>query len=238
MGNLIPAGVSESQLAKAQELGKRVESPVEEWKGLVLRTDLINKRSTDAVVLDRNGRPLFTLAPKGECFIESWDRETLQAPYSKIVYERNGRLSLTKRPGWPEPKLRPGDFILELVNLDSPFETIYIDQEPITVFQGIPKRVACPLDDPLIKYRKIVWRLVTKQVPASNPDYVVTKTVLDRQMILRPAREIKKIKALIAEMEATKAREVAERKCKGLGIGGPEPDESEMDDGKAESQAD
>lgn len=229
MGNLIPAGVSESQLASAQELGKRVEPEVVEYKGVVLRTDLINKRAEDAVVLDRNGRPLFTMGPKAECFIESWDRETLQAPYSKIVFEKNGRLSLTKRPGWPEPKLRPGGFILELVNLDAPFEMIYVDQEPVTVFQGIPKRVACPIDDPLIKYRRIVWRLVTKTVPADHPDYVVTKTVLDRQMILRSAREIKKIKALIAEIEKKKAREVANLKCKSLGVGAPDEPEVPSD---------
>jgi len=238
MPNLIPAGVSESQLASAHDRAKRSEPEVVEYKGVIYRTDLINKRNGDAVVLDRNGRPLFTMGPKAECFIESWDLETLQAPFSKIVFEKNGRLSLTKRRGWPEPELRPGGFILELVNLDTPFEMIYIDQEPVTIFQGIPKKVSCPLDDPLIRFRKIVWKLVTKQVPAANPDYVVTKELLDRVMILRSAREIKKIKALIAEMEATKARELAEMKCRGLGVGGPEPDESETDDAETESQAD
>lgn len=237
MPNLIPAGVSESELASAHERAQRVQSPIVEWKGECLRTDLINKRSEDAVVWDRTGQPLFTLGPKGECFIESWSRDTLQAPYSKIVYEKGGRVSVTKRHGWPEPKLRPGGFILELVNLDGPaFETIYVDGEPVTIFQGFPKRVACPIDDPLIRFRKIVWKMVTKRVPAANPDYVVTKTVLDRQMIERPAREIKKIKALIAAEETRKALELADLKCKGLGVGGP--DEPEVNDGETESQAD
>jgi hypothetical protein len=232
MPNLIPAGVSASELASAHDRAKRSEPEVVEWKGLVLRTDLINKGKTDVVIWSKDGRPLFTLAPKGECFVESWDRETLQAPYSKIVYEKNGRVSVTKRHGWPEPELRPGALILELVNLDSSgFQTVYVDREPVTVFQGFPKRVACPLDDPLIRFRKIVWKLVTKQVPAANPDYVIVKTVLDRVMTERPAREIKKIRALIAEIEEKKAHELAEMKCKGLGVGGPEPDESETDDG-------
>jgi len=231
MPNLVPAGVSESQLAKAQELGKRVEPEVEEYKGLVLRTDLLNKGKTDVVVWSKDGRPLFTLGAGGQCFVESWDRETLQAPYSRIVYERNNRVTVTKRHGWPEPELRPGGFILELVNLDSSgFQTIYVDREPVTVHQGFPKRVACPVDDPLIRFRKIVWKLVTKQVPADNPDYVVTKTVLDRVMTLRPAREIKRIKDLIAEIEEKKARELAEMKCKDLGVGGPEEPEVPSDD--------
>ena len=57
-------------------------------------------------------------------------------------------------------------------------------------------------------------------------------------MTLRSSSEIKKIKRMIAEKEATKARELAEMKCRGLGVGGPEPDESETDDGKTEDQAD
>jgi hypothetical protein len=227
---MIPAGVTGSQLDQAHDRAKRIESPIDEWKGPIFRTDLINKSNKDIAIWDKNGRPLFVLGPKGECFVESWDRTTLQAPYSKIVYEKNGRVSVTKRHGWPDPEERLGGFFLELVNLDSEgFQSIYVDREPVTVFQGFPKKVAIPLDDPLIKYRRITWKKVRRTVPASNPDYVVTKELLDRVMVLRPAREIKKIKDLIAAEEAKKARELADIKCRDLGVGGS--DEPEVSDG-------
>jgi len=223
MSNLIPSGVTPEQLANVQEVGRDHSGPAA-YEGPVYKTELVNKRD-DPAVLWEGGKELIKLRPKSECFIESWSAHTSYAPYSKVTFERNGRLSLTKRHGFPD-LLKAAPFVLELINIDgASSESIRVNDAYVEVVRDIPRRVAVWIGDPLVVYKKIVWKKRTVKEPIpGNKNYLTTRTIIEKQLVPRKSSEIRKIKKILADQSMKEARESTERRFHGI-VGGPEVDD-------------
>lgn len=227
MPNFIPTGVTEEQLKGAVVEGAQPKPESEEWLGEVYSTLLVNEQS-ERIPICENGKVMFYLNPKSKYVIESWSPRTSYAPYSKITFEKNGRLSASPRRGFPD-LLADAPFTILLDNRDgATSETVQIGGDFVEVLKDLPKRVSIQIEDRLIIYKAITWRLrkVLEAVPGA-PDYVRKRGFVEKAYVPRKKSEIQKIKKLISDDAAEKAREESTRRFRG--VVGAEEDEVDRD---------
>jgi hypothetical protein len=164
-----------------------------------------NKRDVPVMIADYNGN-VARLEP-GEAYeLKSIGPRTLYARFSEIVYKGVDKIELRGNPDWRNPYQE--FWCLELANLEgAPSEAIQLlpprgageiiglsANNYIEALRGFPRIVPVDIDCKLIKYSRIEWSLVTEKAPMEGaPGYFEMRTVLKKNLIERPASELRKI---------------------------------------------
>ena len=217
-GNFIPSGLTEEQIAKAGLTTSPPEqSQGDEYEGPVWSTIFINKRSDPVRVFSERGMDLLLVPAKGESVLASWDPGTMYAPFSKVVYDKKDQVSVSLRHGFDDPMDKVA-FVICLDNRDgSNNESIRVGEQYFECLRGIPRRVACDIDDQLVVYKAIryIKRTLEEPIPG-NKDYLRKRTIVEKVMVPRKKSEIQKIKKLLSDQAAERARRDAERRFRGV----------------------
>ncbi|GEM_PF-2081302 len=231
MGELIPSGTTVDQINKAQGLGLRVKPPeAPEYTGEIYRTTIRNNSGGEVRVLTDKGMEWFWLHPGKEITLTSWSPHTRLAPFSKLVYEKDGRLTTTRRWGFRDPA-EDAPYSILLDNRDGgESESIRIGDEYVEAHRGLPRRVEVrTLGDPMIAYKSVIWRKRTVKEPApGHRDYLITRTIVEKVLVPRKASELRAIKREMEKAAVAEARRSAAKRFKGV-VGGPETDDAETE---------
>lgn len=230
MGQLVPGGTTVDQINKAKGLAETVKKvEAVEYVGDVYKTIIRNNTPDERIVPDDNDKPWLFLPPEREITLCSWSPETRYAPYSRVVYEKDGRLNISRRFGFHDPA-ENAPFSILLDNRDgAELETLYINGFPQSAIKGLPRRVAVPLYDRHVIYRAIIWRKRTiKEVASGHRDYLITRTIVEKQFVPRKASEIRAIKKLLEREALDEVRKSAAKRF-GKVIGGPEEDDAQAE---------
>jgi len=227
MGELIPSGVSIDALNKAKAGATPAPPPAPAYDGPTFRTVVKNASAGEMRVLTDQGTEWFMLSPGAEVCLVSWSPRTRLAPFSKLTYEKDGRLSVTRRFGFKDPA-EEAPYSILLDNRDgAESESLMIGGEYVEAHRGLPRLVAVPLVDPKVVYKAIRWVKKTVKVPApGHRDYLITRQIIEKVMVPRKASEIRAIKHLLEKQALDEARRSAARRFKGV-IGGPETDDAD-----------
>jgi len=224
-GNFLPTGLTEAEIAKAGEINLPAEPDAEEYKGAIFRTVFVNQSDEPWRIFDDRGMDLLQVPPKGESVLVAWDSAALFAPYSKVVYDKKGAISASRRHGFDDPADKfPYSLLLD--NRDgSDSESIRVGDSFVEARRGIPRKVAMEIDDPLVVYKAVTWRRKTikESIPGAK-DYLRTRTIVEKRLVPRKVSEIRKIKKHLSDQAALQARKDAERRFRGV-VGGPEMDD-------------
>lgn len=163
-------------------------------------TEFINKSSTNQVVREF-GRELLALAPGQVAKVAAYLPTTSYARFSKVVYERDGDVTVRENSDWAPPSIGPFQSLTEILNVDgAAIESITVNGEPILCYKGIPRLVYPDLTDPLVFYKSMTFKNVTKKVPDPGmPSYLVRKTTLNIIKEQRSKRDCQKIKSMLED---------------------------------------
>lgn len=229
MGELVPSGTTVDQLHKARAEAAPSEPEVVEYVGNYFKTVVKNSRDGDQQIQTDSGGPWLFLPAGREITLCSWSPKTMYCPFSKIVFEKNGKVSVTRRFNFKEP-VEEAPFSILLDNRDgAEMEVVRINDEYVSVLKGIPRRVAIPLHDCLVIYKAIRWvRRTVKEPFPGNRNYLTTRTIIEKVPVPRKASEIRAIKRLLEKEAVNEARRSAARRFGGV-IGGPEGDDAETE---------
>jgi len=216
MPNFLPTGVTEEQLNKAGVAGRSAPPEPAEYEGPVYSTEFINHR-VDEVPVWEFGKVILSVPSKGKSVLSSWSNGTTYAPFSKVVFEKDGKISTSRRYGFDDP-LKDAPYVIELENVDgADSESLRIGDNFVEVLRGIPKRVTVNIDDAQVVFKKIVWKKRVVKIPIEgNKNYLETRTIVERRMVPRKASEIKAIKKFLSDQAAQQARKDAERRFQGI----------------------
>jgi hypothetical protein len=107
-------------------------------------------------------------------------------------------VTVRERSGWTDP-FRKGEFVLEMINVDGNLlERRLVGGQVVHLPKGIPVRVVCPLDDPLIYFERLEIRRASERVPDSRcPGYFIRESILRDVKTARPEGTTQRIIALI-----------------------------------------
>ena len=225
-GNFIPSGLTEEQIAKAGLATSPSEQPQgDEYTGPTYETKFINHRPDPVRVFSERGMDLLLVPAKGESVLLSWDPRTMYAPFSKVVYDKKDQVSVSLRHGFDDP-MDKVPYVLLLDNRDGASnESIRVGDQYYEVIKGIPRRVSVDIDDQLVVFKAIryIKRTLEEPIPG-NKDYLRKRTIVEKVLVPRRKAEITKIKKLLSDQAAERARRQAERRFRGV-VGAEETDD-------------
>lgn len=183
-----------------------------EYTGTYLKTVIKNNRDSAVMLQDDKGGNWFPIPPGRELVLCSWSPTTMYAPFSKVVFERNGKVSAARRFGFKDPA-DDWPYSLLLDNRDgSELEVLKVNDDYVAAVRGIPRRVKIDLFDPRVGYRAIRWVKKTVKEPApSNRDYLLTRTIVERRLIGRKASELRAIRKELEKQAVAEARQKADQ---------------------------
>jgi hypothetical protein len=170
-----------------------------------------NQRSAP-VRVEENGRTMLVLQPGQTAVIEAWDPSVMFARFSRVVYKRDGSVSVRENPEWRSP-IAADRWTLDLLNADSDtMQSLRVNGEPTELYRGIPRTVPVDPEDPLIWYRRITFVEEDETVPhPRNPRYVQRVHKLRMKKTLRSKRDLRKIREEMAEVERQRAERAIAR---------------------------
>lgn len=231
MTELIPSGTSVAALHKARaEATPHKREPVE-YTGDYYKTVVKNASDSDATLLDDIGGNWLVIPSGREIVLCSWSEKTMYAPFSKVVLEKGGKVSATRRFGFHDPaESEPWSIVLD--NRDgAPMEVVRVLDDFVSVPRGIPRRVPITLLDSLIGYSRIVWKRKTiKEAHPSNRSYLITRVITEKIMVPRRSGELRAIKKEIEKKALAEARLKADQRFARISP-------VEVEDAETESQA-
>jgi len=124
-----------------------------------------NERKTGIVVWDNRGSGMMVLGPGQSEVLESWNLETLFAPYSEVVYKEDGSIETKANAFYPAPKSR---WLLTCLNRDGPDPSRrIIAGREVCLPKGLHRTFELEVEDPMAVYAKMEIRLVRERIPSS-----------------------------------------------------------------------
>lgn len=160
-----------------------------------LETKVWNKRQEPAQLYDSDGRMIRQLIPGEILTIESSTDKTLIAPYSEIVFEKDGSVALTKRDGWVDPYLKDLPWRVEIINQDGrDIEERYIGGRVVSIPKHFPVIVFVDSSDPWAGVEKLIIEKTKERqkVPQWN-GYLAWVPVLKDTRVYRSQKELDEI---------------------------------------------
>jgi hypothetical protein len=170
-------------------------------------TVIKNERTKVGVVVwDHRGSGMMVLGPGQTETIETWNPETLFAPFSSVTYKEDGTISTTPNPAYPAPKSK---WLLTIINLDGrdPQRRIIGGRE-VCLPKGLARIFEIEVDDPMAVYSRMEIKVVRVCTPSPMfPDY---NEFFDEVKDIYFDRSEDELKLLAAELEklATDVEEV------------------------------
>ena len=184
-------------------------------------TTFVNKSETPWRVLEK-GRDLLVVAPGQEDSIESWHNRTDWSRWSKVVREKDERLTLTENSRWQNP-WQDKFYCVELVNESgAPEESVQVvEPSPaftsargyVTAMRGVPRIIPLHIEDNLIKWREIRWHKKEIRLPILGTKYFTTEWRVVKECVPRSKAELK---AVLKERQAITAERLKEETAKAL----------------------
>ncbi len=164
---------------------------------ITFRTVLRNDRKTKGVVLwDWRGNSLGILEPGKERTIESWNPQTLYAPYSEVIFKEDGEIETVPNPEFPAPK---GRWLLRVLNKDGgDLERRIINHREVVLPKGYERTFELSPEDPLAVYSRMELVRVLERSAEANltfPEYSRFKMVVKDKFINRSESELKELEA-------------------------------------------
>lgn len=161
------------------------------------KTILCNERKTKGIILwDRTGNSLGILPPGCSRTMESWNPETLYAPFSEVTWKEDGSVSQVPNPEYPSPKSR---WLLKVLNRDgAEVERRIISHREVVLPRGFERTFELSPEDPMAVYSRMVLVRVAERSIEPNlifPEYSRFKTVVKDKFIDRPESELKELEA-------------------------------------------
>ena len=171
-------------------------------------------RTKGTIVINEDGRELIRLEPGQKKIVESRDPSTSYAAWSRIVYQKDGTVSLKENHAWKFP-LQAGRLMLTILNIDGAgteqFYTAGNTFEPVLCYKGVPRFVAVDIHDPTWAF---ISRMEIKNVEHKerDGDYFKTRTVVEKVRTLRSQKEIAAIEKLLIDEAVTRAKQDFKRR--------------------------
>lgn len=157
-------------------------------------TKIWNKRNDPAGLWDSDGRIIRQLIPGEIITIESSSDRTLIAPYSEIVFEKDGSISLTKRDGWVDP-YNKAPWRIEIINRDGrEVEERLIGGRVVSLPRHFPVVVYMESSDPWAEFERItIEKVKERQKVPQWTGYLAWVPVLKDIKVSRPGKDREKI---------------------------------------------
>jgi hypothetical protein len=177
----------------------------------IFSTEFKNERDKPIRGLE-NGKVFFMLAPGQKIVKHSIDPSKSYAPFSRIIYLKNGEVEVKKNPDWNPPEWwGPDPLITEFLNLSSTEEQgIRVNEELVECYRGIPRFVPIrQLNTEFAMVAKATWRETTRKEPDPATQNLYMRTVTFTEMVKTPRsnsdlKDIEKRLRSQAEAEAKK----------------------------------
>jgi len=124
-----------------------------------------NERKTGIVLWDHRGSGMMILGPGQTEVLETWNPETLFAPFSSVVYREDGTIETTPNPNFPAPKSR---WLLVVLNRDGHDpERRIISHREVCLPKGLARTLELETDDPMAQFARMEIREVREAKPSS-----------------------------------------------------------------------
>jgi len=156
-----------------------------------------NERKTGVVLWNHRGSGMMVLGPGNSETIESWNPETVFAPFSSVVYKADGTIETTPNPEYPAPKSR---WLLSVLNRDGhdPQRRIIGGRE-VCLPKGLHRTFELEVEDPMAVYAKMEIKLV--RVCSPSPMFANYNQFTDELKDVFYDRPEDELKGLAAELE-------------------------------------
>jgi hypothetical protein len=173
-------------------------------------TVLKNERKIGVVLWDHRGQGMEILGPGQSTSLETWNPETLFAPFSEVIYKEDGTIVTVPNPEFPAPKSR---WLLTAINLDGrEMERRVIAGREVALPKGLARTFELDLADRLIGYQRLEIRNVIEREPhALFPGYLVRRQVPKDILIDRSEAELEEIRVALEEALKTENADAFKR---------------------------
>jgi len=168
----------------------------------VFETKIWNRRREPIRLYDSDGHMVCAVLPNAIEIIESKNDKTIYAPYAEVIFEADGRVSTSIRPGWVPPYSNElWEVIIE--NLDGQeLERRVIGGRTVHIPKGLAVHVWIDSRDPNAKYERIMIKKVCERVKSPEfPGYWVWKETVKDAPSSRPQNELDKIAEDLKSLE-------------------------------------
>ena len=164
----------------------------------IYETELVNRRDEETAVLEY-GRVLLRLPPGQSVAVYSRDPSTTYARFRRVVYEKDGTVTVKANDAWNPPELAEGVWPTEVLNLDgAPTEAIRVNDSSFEAYKGVPMLAYPGIHDPLAWYKRVTMKNVTTRTRYPGmPEYLIAKTALAVVKEPRSKSDCRRIKAQI-----------------------------------------
>jgi len=169
-------------------------------------TVIRNERKTGVALWDHRGIGMAIVGPGQSETIETWNPNTVLAPFATVTYKEDGSIQTTPNPAYPAPKSR---WLLTVLNVDGhdPQRRIIAGRE-VCLPKGLWRTFELEADDPLSQYGRMEIKVVRETKPSLLfPDYNEFVDVLKDVFYNRSEDELK---LLAIELERKLATDVSE----------------------------
>ncbi len=159
-------------------------------------TIIRNQRKTGVVIWDHRGSGMGILGPGRSTSLETWNVETLFAPFSEVTYKADGTVETTPNPDYPSPKSK---WLLVCINIDGrEMERRIIGGREVALPKGLARTFELDLADRFIGYARLEIKNVVEREPHPLfPGYVRRRLVPKDILVDRPVEELEEIKVAI-----------------------------------------
>jgi hypothetical protein len=162
-------------------------------------TELTNDTKKALNVHELDGSVLVQLAPGQSFEVKSRSAFTAYARWSSCRWTADGKVHLIARTDFQEPER--GRWVLRCLNQDgAPTEFRQIGEERVALPTGIPVLIACPILDPLVRFKELTIIRKRIQVKADEPGYCAHRWVVRDEKVPRADSELKALAKIIDDL--------------------------------------
>ncbi len=173
---------------------------------ITFKTVLKNERKTKGVVIwDWRGNSLGILGPGQRRVIETWNLQTLFAPFSEVTWKEDGSVSQVPNPEYPPHKSK---WVIKVLNKDgAEIERRIIAHREVVLPRGFERTFEISVEDPMARFERMEIIRVLERSAEKNlvfPEYSRFKMVVKDKFFDRPEAELKELEAerkRLAEMD-------------------------------------
>ena len=169
-------------------------------------TAIRNERKTGVTLWEARGSALMILGPGQSIAIETWNPDTMFAPFSIVTYKEDGTVDLVPNPDYPATKFK---WLITCWNRDGKdLQRRIIGGREVVLPKGFRRTFELEVNDPLAIYNRMEIKEVMERTPSPQfADYNEFNWELRDVFYDRPEPELKE---LASELEKLSEKNVVE----------------------------
>ncbi|MEN6559267.1 MAG: hypothetical protein ABFD52_00645 [Acidobacteriota bacterium] len=185
-------------------------------------TKFWNKTPVKQSVFDDTGKLVAVVAPGDIISLVARSDKNLYAPYAEVIFNRDGSVHLSQRPGWVEAYSKE-PWRVELINLDGrEKEFIPVAGQVICLPRNISVIRFLSSQDPLAEFSRIEIKLESERVkPDRIPGYYARVSRPGISKTPRPTEDLERIQKERAEAQPAVEPKKDEKEPERIGAIGP-----------------